>query len=83
MWAAAATLKVRPSLSIPMLDGSDIPIRIEFIPPNRRGDRVNFPNRLKPYLDGIADALGVNDARFLPTYVFSEPQKPGAVVVTL
>lgn len=57
----------------------DIGVAITFFPPNRRSDRTNFPNRVKPYLDGIAEALGVNDRRFLPTYAFCEPEKPGRV----
>lgn len=31
----------------------------------------------------IAEALGVNDARFLPSYEFAEPAKPGRVLVTV
>lgn len=79
-WARLATLdaKVR---GVP--DQGDIPIRIRFEPPNRRGDRTNFANRMKPGLDGIAQALGVNDARFLPTYEFADPKPPGRVVVTI
>lgn len=61
----------------------DIRIKITFVPPTKRGDRTNFPNRIKPYLDGIASALGVNDARFLPSYVFCEPEAPGCVRFTL
>jgi crossover junction endodeoxyribonuclease RusA len=61
----------------------DIRIHIRLVPPDRRGDRTNFPNRLKPYLDGIADALGVNDARFVPTYEFAPPEKPGCVDITI
>ncbi|WP_299327611.1 hypothetical protein [Parasphingopyxis sp.] len=61
----------------------DINIHFRFVPPNRRGDRVNFPNRIKPLIDGIADGLDVNDARFLPSYEFAEPAKPGWVEVTL
>lgn len=62
----------------------DIRIHIRFVPPDRRGDRVNFPNRLKPFFDGIADALGVNDSRFLPSYEFAEPEKgKGRVVVSI
>jgi hypothetical protein len=45
----------------------DIRVSVTFYPPNKRGDRVNFPNRMKPYWDGIADALKVNDSRFLPS----------------
>ena len=79
-WARVATqaAKVR---GIP--DEGDIRVRIVFCPPNLRGDRTNFPNRMKPYLDGIAEGLGVNDARFLPTYEFRPPEFPGCVRVTL
>lgn len=79
-WARRATL-AEGSLGIPM-DG-DIRVIVTFYPPNRRGDRVNFANRMKPYFDGIADALKVNDSRFLPTYHFREPVKGGQVVVSI
>lgn len=59
----------------------DICIRITFIPPDNRGDRVNFAARMKAYIDGIAEAIGVNDKRFLPSYCFRAAQKPGSVVV--
>lgn len=61
----------------------DIPIRVTFIPPDRRGDRWNFPARLKAAIDGVADGLGVNDKRFLPTIVHGEPEKPGRVEVVV
>jgi crossover junction endodeoxyribonuclease RusA len=44
---------------------------------------VNYPNRLKPYWDGIADALKVNDRRFLPSYHFAEPVANARVVVVI
>jgi hypothetical protein len=78
-WAYHATLAAKASAPA----SGDIAIRIKFTPPDRRGDRTNFANRMKPYLDGIAEALGINDARFLPSYEFAEPQKPGNVVVTI
>lgn len=78
-WAKLATMAAAPTVSA---DG-DIRIHIRFIPPDRRGDRTNFANRMKPYFDGIAEALGVNDARFLPRYTFEEPQKPGCVIVEI
>lgn len=59
----------------------DILVSVHFYPPNNASDRVNFPNRMKPYFDGIADALGVNDKRFLPSFHFHAPAKPGAVLV--
>lgn len=61
----------------------DITVTVRFIPPNNRGDRINFPNRMKPYFDGIADALGVNDKRFVPFFIFAEPEAPGRVEVWL
>ena len=62
-------------------EAGDIRIHIAFTPPDNRGDRVNFAGRMKAYVDGIAEALGVNDKRFLPSYQFFAPQKPGRVVV--
>ena len=53
----------------------DIPVSFLFVPPNRRGDRVNFPIRIKPAIDGVALALGVNDRRFLPSYHFAAPDR--------
>jgi hypothetical protein len=79
-WAKAATQAAR--IASPEGKG-DIRIVVTFYPPNRRGDRVNFPNRMKPYFDGIAEALKVNDSRFLPSYQFAEPVAGGKVVVTL
>lgn len=61
----------------------DIPISFTFIPPDARGDRTNMPGRLKPQIDGIAAALGCNDKRFLPSYVFLPPAKPGCVIVEI
>lgn len=79
-WAREATLAANlgkfPSTG-------DIRVTATFYPPDRRGDRVNYPNRMKPYWDGIADALGVNDRRFLPAFYFAEPVKNPRVVVTI
>lgn len=71
LWAANAT---REAKSAAPADG-DIAMRVRFYPANKRGDRINFPIRMKPYFDGIADALKVNDSRFLPTFEFCEPDK--------
>ena len=78
-WARLATLAAKPAVP----ETGDIIVKVRFIPPNLRGDRTNFPNRMKAYLDGIADALGVNDARFLPQFEFYPPQKPGRVEVVV
>jgi len=79
-WARAATLAAQ--VKAPAGTG-DIRVSMTFYPPDRRGDRVNFPNRCKPYWDGIADALNVNDRRFLPSYHFAEPVKDARVVVSI
>lgn len=78
-WACMATKA--ETVTIP--DEGDIRLHIHFVPPDRRGDRTNYWNRCKPYIDGIADALGVNDKRFLPTMSHAEPERPGRVEVTL
>jgi len=79
-WAFQAALAAK--VEAPEGKG-DIRIHVRFVPANRRGDRVNFPNRMKPIFDGIADALKVNDSRFLPSYEFCEPEAPGRVEVVL
>lgn len=61
----------------------DILVHISFTPANNLGDRVNFLNRCKPVYDGIADAMKVNDKRFLPSFDFNEPQKPGWIEVEI
>src|SRR5688500_16650190 len=68
-WARLAT----KAAGIAPPQSGDIRVSATFYPPNRRGDRINFPNRMKPYWDGIAEALGVNDSRFVPAYHFAEP----------
>lgn len=88
-WARLATLEARGSerhfledgVALTEGDKADIPITIRFIPPNNRGDRVGYPYRMKAYFDGIADALGVNDRRFHPCFIFCEAEKPGRVEV--
>lgn len=78
-WARLATMEAKPVVPAT----GDIIVSATFYPPNRRGDRVNYPNRLKPYWDGIADALKVNDSRFLPAFHFAEPVEQARVVVRI
>lgn len=78
-WAKAATLAAKVTAP----EHGDIIVRVRFVAPDRRGDRVNFPNRMKPYFDGIAEALRVNDSRFIPAFEFAAPEKPGRVEVTI
>jgi len=80
-WAEKATLAAAGQIDTSG-DG-DIRVVMTFYPPNKRGDRVNFPIRAKPLWDGIADALGVNDKRFLPAFYFGECVAGGKVVVAI
>jgi crossover junction endodeoxyribonuclease RusA len=60
---ACATLARQAGvLSLP--DGR-LHVTVEFVPPDRRHrDRDNMLASIKSGLDGLADALGVNDSRF-------------------
>jgi crossover junction endodeoxyribonuclease RusA len=78
-WAFHATKAAK----VKAPETGDIAIKFRFVPPNNRGDRTNYPNRLKPYIDGIAEALGINDRRFLPSYEFAPIEAPGRVEVCL
>jgi crossover junction endodeoxyribonuclease RusA len=80
LWAALATIAA--DIRAPEGEG-DIRVSATFYPPDKRSDRVNMPARLKPYWDGIADALKVNDRRFLPSYHFAEPVSNPRVVVEI
>lgn len=81
-WREKAAEEVKKVRFPPFADG-DIHVSVTFYPPDRRGDRVNFPNRMKPVFDGIADALGVNDSRFIPHYHFCAPEKPGRIEIRI
>lgn len=56
-------------------------VTITFYPPDRRHrDRDNMIAALKSGQDGIADAIGVDDSRWVPTYAVGEPVARGRVV---
>lgn len=62
-----------------------IPIRLTFHPPvTRAHDRDNLISNCKAYLDGVADALDVNDSRFdiMPPQIL-EVVKRGKVIVVI
>lgn len=59
-------------------------IGMTFCPPNRRRrDLDNLIASSKAVFDGIADALGLDDQHFIPTFRLAEPIKGGAVLVTI
>lgn len=65
----------------------DVPITVQatFCPPDRRvRDYDNCASTLKPFLDGIADALDVNDSFFRPLpIIVGEPTKGGKLSITV
>lgn len=67
-------------------DGN-IPLRIEFFPPNKRPrDGDNLVASIKAGIDALAKALNVNDKRFRPvTYDFKDetPTPHGAVYIQI
>jgi len=77
-WALALSQK----LTAPSGEGK-IDIHITFYPPDRRHrDADNMVASIKAGLDGVADALRVNDKRFLPTFKFSD-EPLGKIVVEI
>lgn len=64
-------------------EGEKIKMDITFYPPDKRHrDADNMVAAIKSGLDGVADALKVNDRKFLPSFIFSEEVK-GMVKVEL
>jgi crossover junction endodeoxyribonuclease RusA len=65
-------------------DSGPITVALTFCPKVARvRDRDNFQAACKAYLDGIAQALGVNDSRFYVVSDWGEKRRGGAVVVTI
>lgn len=64
---------------------SPVALTITFIQPDRRArDRDNLLAALKPSLDGVAQALGINDSEFEPVTIKREyGPKPGSVMVEI
>ena len=78
-WALALEAKIKVSTT----GGDSIHLGVTFFPPDRRGrDTDNMFAAMKAGLDGIADALQVNDKRFVFTLAVSKETK-GQVKVEL
>ena len=57
---------------------------VTFFPPDRRKrDDDGMIGAFKAGRDGVADALGVDDHIFRPTYSFGDPVPGGKITVTL
>lgn len=82
---SAAHLTALASEEVLFEPGRELALVITFVQPDRRArDRDNLLAACKPMLDGVADALGVNDSQFEPVTIRREyGKKPGAVVVAI
>jgi crossover junction endodeoxyribonuclease RusA len=60
-------------------------VSLMFVPPNAiRRDTDGMIGATKGFLDGIADAIGIDDSRWTwAAPVIAKPEKPGRVVVTI
>jgi len=59
-----------------------LPMLITFHPPDRRHrDDGGIIGSFKNGRDGVADALGMDDKHFRPTYEFADPKKGGCILV--
>lgn len=75
----AAIMPTRPTF-----DAERIPVEVNFYPPDRRNrDEDGMIGSAKSALDGIADALRVDDKRFKALYFFHAPAKPGRIEVRI
>ena len=65
--------------------GIPLNITVSFHPPdNRPRDDDNYISAFKPGRDGVADALGIDDKHFHPTYQPRQaPIKGGAVIIEM
>ena len=69
-WALALEAKIASP------GGDKVKLEITFYPPDKRHrDADNMVAAIKSGLDGLADALRVNDRCFLPTFIFSDEIK--------
>lgn len=61
-----------------------IPLLITFYPPdNRARDMDNAIASMKSALDGLAEAMKVNDRRFVLTFAWGAAAKPGRVEIAI
>jgi Holliday junction resolvase RusA-like endonuclease len=80
-----AALGDDPAAAAPLFKADRLNVRMTFIPDTRRRrDLDNLIAATKAHRDGISDALGLDDSRFLVTYELAEqPTRPAVVRVTL
>ena len=79
-WAATLAAMGRE----PVPTERPLPVRFSIhAPDKRRRDHDNIVTALKSYCDGIADAIGVDDADWAPEHKHLEVIKGGKVIVQI
>jgi crossover junction endodeoxyribonuclease RusA len=81
--ATLLTRQASRGVTFPM--GHEVSLRIVFIQPDRRlRDRDNLMASFKNSIDGIADALGIDDSAFNPITITREfGTEPGSVRIEI
>lgn len=84
-WGVALEQRTAERARVLLAGDERIGLRLEFQPPQRRSyDRDNLVSRMKAGIDGLADALQIDDGRFdLERPLVGEPVKDGVVRVFL
>ena len=77
--------QMRGSAPQPLPADGELALALEFFPPSaRKMDRDNLLARMKAGLDGVCDALAIDDARFEPVTVsMKKPLRAGMVRVVI
>lgn len=66
------------------IDRDKLRVKFTFHPADkRRRDLDNLISSTKAHRDGIADALGIDDSKFILSAEIGEPRKPACVVVEI
>lgn len=84
-WAYGSTLEANGHRRLHLNATTPLPLTIIFCPPDRRKrDMDGAHGAMKPTLDGIAQALGIDDSLFHPVLLdWGPPQRPGKVLLTI
>lgn len=87
LWTTKGAMLQRLLEKLPVIDFGPgaVSLTVTFVQPDRRArDRDNLLAALKPSLDGVADALGINDSQFDPVTIKREfGGKPGMVRIEI
>lgn len=83
--AAYAVHAAGPPIQVCMLrDFAKVDVKLSFSPPDKRArDEDNMLASMKAALDGVSDALDIDDSQFVLTHEVLPPVKGGNVRITI